>query len=257
MISSTALSPSIPGSSRSIVSRSGVRRGSAASASSAVVATASTLISPSYSSVRRSAAAYTPESSQTSTRSGVTPSPTDQPLDRREHGLLVEALFRHVSVRPCFEALAPVVLGSEGGDDHDWQRRACRMRANGPRELNPVQLRHLEVSDHERDLRISVERTESVNSVVRGDDRVAGRLKNAALQLADSERVFDHEDLRSHGLASSRFRPGRQTVAPGLAGERRRLDDEGDPAVPQDGRTQVSGHASQERSEWLDPDLRL
>ena len=68
MISSTALSPFMSGSSRSMVTRSGWTRGSAAMASAAVVHTALTLISPSRSRSRIRAAAYTGESSHTRTR---------------------------------------------------------------------------------------------------------------------------------------------------------------------------------------------
>ena len=56
------------GSSRSMVTRSGRTRGSAAIASDAVVHTALTAMSPSYSSSRIRAAAYTAESSHTRTR---------------------------------------------------------------------------------------------------------------------------------------------------------------------------------------------
>ncbi len=68
MISSTARSPSMPGSSRSMVTRSGLARGRAAIASKAVPQTAVTEMSPSNSSTRISAIAYTRESSQISTR---------------------------------------------------------------------------------------------------------------------------------------------------------------------------------------------
>ncbi len=57
MISSTAIRPSMPGSSRSMVTRSGRCAGSVASASSAVEQTPITVMSWSYSSARRSPAA--------------------------------------------------------------------------------------------------------------------------------------------------------------------------------------------------------
>ena len=57
MMISTAVSPSMPGSSMSIVMRSGRSLRMAASASSALLQTLITLMSPSYSRVRRSAAA--------------------------------------------------------------------------------------------------------------------------------------------------------------------------------------------------------
>ncbi len=73
MICSTASSPDIPGSSRSIVTRSGVSRRRAAIASSAVGKTPTTSISSPSSSTRRSPCAYVGESSQMRTRRSAPP----------------------------------------------------------------------------------------------------------------------------------------------------------------------------------------
>ena len=44
------------------------------------------------------------ESSQISTRTDVTRSPADEPLDRREQCLLIEAPLGHVGVGACLDA---------------------------------------------------------------------------------------------------------------------------------------------------------
>ena len=57
---------------------------------------------------------------------------------------------------------------------------------------------------------------------MRGHDWVTGRLQDAALKLADGERVLHHEDLGEHRRADRERHGPADTLAP--SGEHGRLD---------------------------------
>ena len=110
MMISTAVRPSMPGSSMSIVMRSGRSLRIAASASSALPQTLITLMSPSYSSVRRSAAAYIPEFSQISTLAAAIASPPQELVDRCQERALLETLLVDVGVDTGLHAPTAILL---------------------------------------------------------------------------------------------------------------------------------------------------
>ena len=153
MICSTASRPDIPGSSMSIVTSVGSRRGKAAIASSAVLLTPTTLMSPSCSSRRRSAAAYVLESSQMRTagrrRARHRPTSRSTVSSRACWSKLRLTMYASAPAsmpRRRSSSLASDVTITTG------QSGARRVGADRRRQLEAVHLGHLEVGDHEVDL---------------------------------------------------------------------------------------------------------
>ena len=155
MICSTASTPLIPGSSMSIVTRSGSTPGGAAIAASAVAQTDTTSIVLSLLEQPASAAAYVLESSQTRTRScrGRRAHRADEPLDGFEQRVLVEAALHHVRVRAGFEPAAAVLLLARARST-TTTGVVARVRAGADRagQLEAVHLGHLDVGQDELDL---------------------------------------------------------------------------------------------------------
>ncbi len=147
------------------------------------------------------------------------------------------------------------------GDDDNRQRRAGPVGPDRAREFEPVKFWHLKVGDDERDLRVAAEDHQRVAAVACGHDGIAGCFENAALELADGERVLDDEDprrSRSPGpFPGGLLRHGRPPGALRYPGQHGRLDEKRDPAVTEDGCSQVSLDVIQERPERLDHDLLL
>ena len=73
--------------------------------------------------------------------------------------------------------------------------------------------RHLEVGDHQIDLGVGRHKLEALAAVAGDLDAIAGRVEDAALELAYGERVLDDEDLRCEARCTRR----RCGCKPGLA----------------------------------------
>src|SRR5882757_4926122 len=143
MILSVASMPSIPGSSRSIVTRSGSRRGSLSMSCSAVSKVPT--ISRSGSRLRKplQAAANAFESSHTAIRLGRDTLTADQALDHLEERLLVVFLLDDVSVCALLGSAALLLLPTHRGDHDHRQRVGVRVLPNRLEQLETVHRRHL------------------------------------------------------------------------------------------------------------------